>query len=517
MSSTNPDPRSSAETASSPREGRLRSRPPRAQSQLADARRRTRHRQESPGLRAATDRRGRLRAHHVAAGALPRLRRRCHPVGAGQRSSRRRRESANRTRSRTSPRRYAAPLPRRSRRGDAAWVEPDLLALVGLAEETELGGNRRNEAFAAWRRFLEGMAEQRPLILVFEDLHWADEALLDFVDELVDWLTDVPLLVVATSRPELLERRTELGRRQVERNDHRPRAAQRRGDGAAPRQRARHASRRGRDADRAPRARGWKPLVRGAVRRALRRTRLDGRAHAPGDAPGHLRRALDGLGFDEKALVLDAAVVGKVFWTAAARTRRGRRLRSIPFTGAQGIRPAPASLVRRRSDRGGLRARTGPRCRLRPDSAGRSRAEAPQGRRVDRIARQARRSRRDARLPLALCARSRASERRGRRRAQRERTPLAPGRRRPRIRAQQLRGVSIALRRRSRALAVRRPRRACPPLPLGTSSPLRLRRGPARAGTRDRATHCSQRATGSWQPRPRRSSPTSRSIAAREI
>jgi len=90
---------------------------------------------------------------------------------------------------------------------DAAWVESQLLALVGLGVERELGDDRRNEAFSAWRRFLEGLAEQRALVLVFEDLHWADESLLDFVDELVDWVTDVPLLVVATARPELLERR----------------------------------------------------------------------------------------------------------------------------------------------------------------------------------------------------------------------------------------------------------------------------------------------------------------------
>ena len=55
------------------------------------------------------------------------------------------------------------------------------------------------------------MADQRPLVLVVEDLHWADESLLDFIDELVDWVTDVPLLVVATARPELLERRTGWG------------------------------------------------------------------------------------------------------------------------------------------------------------------------------------------------------------------------------------------------------------------------------------------------------------------
>ena len=53
---------------------------------------------------------------------------------------------------------------------DAHWVESHLRALTGLAEEAELGGNRRNEAFSAWRHFLEGLAEQRPLVLVFEDL-----------------------------------------------------------------------------------------------------------------------------------------------------------------------------------------------------------------------------------------------------------------------------------------------------------------------------------------------------------
>ncbi len=90
---------------------------------------------------------------------------------------------------------------------DESWVQGELRSLVGLSVESELGDDRRGAAFAAWRRFLEAMAEQRPLVLVFEDLHWADESLLDFVDELVEWISDVPLLVVCTARPELLERR----------------------------------------------------------------------------------------------------------------------------------------------------------------------------------------------------------------------------------------------------------------------------------------------------------------------
>ncbi|HEU5212352.1 MAG TPA: adenylate/guanylate cyclase domain-containing protein [Gaiellaceae bacterium] len=92
--------------------------------------------------------------------------------------------------------------------GDAPWIAEALGALVGLGDES---GERPGDAFAAWRRFLETLAEQRPTVLVFEDLHWADDGLLDFVDDLVDWAGDVPLLVVASARPELLARRPEWG------------------------------------------------------------------------------------------------------------------------------------------------------------------------------------------------------------------------------------------------------------------------------------------------------------------
>src|SRR5690348_12310991 len=91
--------------------------------------------------------------------------------------------------------------------GEAAWVEEHLRALVALEQETALTDDRTSEARAAWRRFLEALAEVHPLVLVFEDLHWADEDLLDFIDHLVDWASGVPMLVVCTGRPELLDRR----------------------------------------------------------------------------------------------------------------------------------------------------------------------------------------------------------------------------------------------------------------------------------------------------------------------
>ena len=111
--------------------------------------------------------------------------------------------------------------PRRSRRrsdqavedtlaepGDEARVETHLLALVGLAGESAA---RRGSPERGIRRLAPLPRGARRAATArrssFEDIHWADESLLDFVDELVDWVTDVPLLVVATARPELLERR----------------------------------------------------------------------------------------------------------------------------------------------------------------------------------------------------------------------------------------------------------------------------------------------------------------------
>jgi class 3 adenylate cyclase/tetratricopeptide (TPR) repeat protein len=89
---------------------------------------------------------------------------------------------------------------------EATWVLGHLGVLIGVGG-AELGDDRRAEAFGAWRRFLEALADQGPAVLVVEDLHWADELLLDFLDHLVDWADQVPLLIVATARPELLGRR----------------------------------------------------------------------------------------------------------------------------------------------------------------------------------------------------------------------------------------------------------------------------------------------------------------------
>ncbi|HSD49358.1 MAG TPA: adenylate/guanylate cyclase domain-containing protein [Actinomycetota bacterium] len=82
-------------------------------------------------------------------------------------------------------------------------VAPHVRALVGGRTEERLS---REELFDAWRRFLERMAARYPLVLALEDLHWADAGLLDFVDHLADWASG-PILILTLARPELLETR----------------------------------------------------------------------------------------------------------------------------------------------------------------------------------------------------------------------------------------------------------------------------------------------------------------------
>jgi class 3 adenylate cyclase/predicted ATPase len=87
------------------------------------------------------------------------------------------------------------------------WIEAYLRPLVGLEGVERLSGDRRGEAFAAWRRFVEGLATSGRVVLAFEDMHWGDDGLLDFVEHLGRFAADRPLTIVCTARPELRDRR----------------------------------------------------------------------------------------------------------------------------------------------------------------------------------------------------------------------------------------------------------------------------------------------------------------------
>jgi class 3 adenylate cyclase/tetratricopeptide (TPR) repeat protein len=85
------------------------------------------------------------------------------------------------------------------------WIEPRLAQLLGLEERV---ASDPQDLVGAWRRFFEQLSEQQPTVLVFEDLQWADAALLDFVEYLLDWSRSHPLFVLTLTRPELADRRS---------------------------------------------------------------------------------------------------------------------------------------------------------------------------------------------------------------------------------------------------------------------------------------------------------------------
>jgi predicted ATPase/class 3 adenylate cyclase len=91
---------------------------------------------------------------------------------------------------------------------DRGFIEPRLAHLLGLEERV---APSREDLFAGARLFFERMTDVYPVVLVFEDLQWADEALLDFVEYLLEWSRSYPIFVVALARPELLERRPTWG------------------------------------------------------------------------------------------------------------------------------------------------------------------------------------------------------------------------------------------------------------------------------------------------------------------
>jgi predicted ATPase/class 3 adenylate cyclase len=88
------------------------------------------------------------------------------------------------------------------------FVQPRLAHLLGIEEA--VSGDQEN-LFAAARLLFERLAEKGPTVLVFEDIHWADSALLDFVEYLLDWSRELPLFILTLARPELTERRPTWG------------------------------------------------------------------------------------------------------------------------------------------------------------------------------------------------------------------------------------------------------------------------------------------------------------------
>jgi len=217
-------------------------------------------------------------------------------------------------------------------------VAPQLRALVGAGEWRDMS---REELFEAWRRFLERLAARYPLVLVLEDIQWADDGLLDFIEHVSDWAQG-PILVIATARAELFEKRPTWGggKRNATSIYLDPLST---AEGAAM----------------------LEDLLPGPIQPELRRTIVersegnplyveeivrklidDGVLRAteasrwevakpiagidlPRSIQGLIAARLDGLPDDEKQVLQDAAVVGRVFWVGAIVELTGKPLAEV--------------------------------------------------------------------------------------------------------------------------------------------------------------------------------------------
>jgi class 3 adenylate cyclase/tetratricopeptide (TPR) repeat protein len=213
---------------------------------------------------------------------------------------------------------------------DHAWLLDRLLPLIGIESASRA---ERDEQFTAWRRFVELIASDRPAVIVVEDLHWADDPMLAFLELIADQGPEVPLLVVGTSRPELRDRWSHLEAAAL-RIDLEPLSADAAGelvDGLldvaviAPELRqpileraegnplfVEELIRLLKDRDILERADGVLRLREGAA------------LPLPDSIQALLAARLDALPAAWKALLADAAVVGKVFW-AGTLTEMGER------------------------------------------------------------------------------------------------------------------------------------------------------------------------------------------------
>ena len=87
---------------------------------------------------------------------------------------------------------------------DREFIFPRLAQLLGVSTAQSLA---REELFSGWRLFFERLAEHLPVVMVVEDLQWADAGMVDFLDHLLDWSADHAIFLLVLTRPEGADQR----------------------------------------------------------------------------------------------------------------------------------------------------------------------------------------------------------------------------------------------------------------------------------------------------------------------
>jgi class 3 adenylate cyclase len=194
---------------------------------------------------------------------------------------------------------------------DPHAVAGHLGVIVGVDAGSE--ASDRAELFRSVRLFLEAVAREQPTVLVFEDIHWADANLLDLIETLAQQLRDLPTLLLSLARPELLDARpgwgaglsgyTALTLGPLTEEQARELAVRRLADET--------------HAEAVVRVAEGNPLFIEQIAASIGES---GPERLPTSVRGIVAARLDALPRAERALLLDAAVVGKVFWVAALQT-----------------------------------------------------------------------------------------------------------------------------------------------------------------------------------------------------
>jgi class 3 adenylate cyclase len=195
-------------------------------------------------------------------------------------------------------------------------IASHLQLLIGLGTDGEVAD--RQILFLAARRFTQALAQDRPTMLVFEDLQWADTGTLDLLEVLASRVRDVPLLLLALARPDLLLIRPAWGGGLLASTTVSLEAL----NGADARELATRLLQRAADHHQVlvvETAEGNPLFIEELAAAAIERP-------ASADLPTTIRELvsarLDALPSDERKVLFDAAIVGKVFWRGALERMR---------------------------------------------------------------------------------------------------------------------------------------------------------------------------------------------------
>jgi class 3 adenylate cyclase len=205
----------------------------------------------------------------------------------------------------------------RERVGDEQ-VAGHLAILLGLDPEGSVAD--REELFFSVRVFIESVARDQPLLLVFEDIHWADRGLLDLIELLAARLRDLPIMLLSLARPELLDARSAWGGglpaytamplAPLSAAESKELVSLRLGDA------------REEDAERLAETAEGNPLF---IEQLAATMAEAGSESLPTTIRGIVAARLDALPAQERSLLVDAAVIGKTFWRGALERIAGGR------------------------------------------------------------------------------------------------------------------------------------------------------------------------------------------------